>query len=333
MEYEILYEIKKGQNNTRFLIKDVGEIEKYHSVKLPNDKNYIVGQKINANDFASKIDDVQFKLIWLKNLIEPHLTKYKENVLKIKECGIWEKNNKEYSHVLPKSEMKLNLIDEGYKDKLETTFCEVEKRNAIHEYFAHLNSSQALCFNLFVPIIAEKCFKFIDGNISNNAEAEFEHIEKNSFEKPDNEKEKTNFDFFIQDKTKYFFEVKYTEEKFADTKADERHIKKYEDFYSCRLKEIANELSQEDFFEEYQLWRNICHVKEKDSVVFFVFPRLRTDLEKAVVKAKEKCIEQWRENIKILYVDEIVEELKASDNPKLQKHYTEFYEKYLNISK
>lgn len=331
MEYEILYEIKKGQKNTRFLIKDVGEIEKYHSVKLPNDKNYVVGQKINANDFASKIDDVQFKLIWLKNLIEPHLTKYKENVLKIKECGIWEKNNKEYSHILPKSEMKLNLIDEGYKDQLETTFAEVEKRKQIHKAFSHLNSSQALCFNLFVPIIAEKCFNFIDKNISNNAKTEFEHIETESFEKPDNEKGKTNFDFFIQDETKYFFEVKYTEAKFAGTEADEEHKKKYDDFYSCRLKEMGIELSREDFFEEYQLWRNICHAK--DDVVFFVFPKLRTDLEKAVVTAKEKCDKKCQDKIKILYVDDIVEELEIANNPKLQKHYTEFYEKYLNISK
>ena len=114
----------------------------------------------------------------------------------------------------------------------------------------------------------------INSHISKNATSEFEHIEKNSFETCQ-EKGRTNFDFFIKDDSKkYFFEIKYTEDTFGYvSEIDPTHHQKFNDYYKKQLGIVAPKVSERDFFNNYQLWRNICHVYEnEDSIneVYFV---------------------------------------------------------------
>lgn len=260
--------------------------------------------------------------------IKLQLSDYKINNITL-ECGEW--RGRKYSHILP--DKKQNLITDSYKAELEKFYEDLGSH--IHTYFSHLNSSQALCLNLFAPLIITKRLDLIDKNISETAKAEFEHTEQNSFEKSSNDKDKTNFDFFIQDgSNKYFFELKYTEETFSyvsDYKHDDKHDKKYQEYYKKQMQLVAPNVDEKTFFDSYQLWRNICHVTE--GKVFFVILKDRLDLKSDIEDVKKKCKEEFRDKDKIviLTIEELVKEaLKFKDDEKFYQHYKEFYEKYLN---
>lgn len=260
--------------------------------------------------------------------IKLHLSNYKLNK-GIVECGVYKKNGKKYSHILP--EEKDNLITVSYNDEMNELYEEMKPH--LHQYFSHLSSSQALCFNLFEPLIIEKKLDLIDSSITPDAIAEFEHIEKNSFENCSKDKDKTNFDFFIQDgSNKYFFELKYTEQSFgyvSNYSENDSHDKKYKDYYKAQLAEIAPDIDEKQFFDNYQLWRNVCHVTE--GKVFFVFLKDRKDLERDVEYAKSLCGNEYKNKIESIFIEDIVQKaLKIKENEKIHSHYKEFYDKYLD---
>lgn len=295
--------------------------------KLSNEQHRAVhsDRKLNPNQLK---DFLQPEKNYNEYKIKLHLSNYKLDK-GITKCGIYKKNGKKYSHILP--DERENLIKVSYKEQMEKLY--QENKPHLHMYFSHLSSSQALCFNLFEPLRIEKKLNIIDSSISPDAKSEFEHIEKNSFETCSKDKDKTNFDFFIHDNiSKYFFEIKYTEETFGyvpNYSDNDNHDKKYNDYYKSQLEKIAPTVDEKQFFDNYQLWRNICHVTE--GKVFFVFLKDRIDLENDVEYAKNLCKEEYKESIKCIHIEDIVKKaLLIIDNDKLIAHYKEFFEKYLN---
>ena len=175
--------------------------------------------------------------------IKEHLTNYKKQTLKINDCGVWRRNHKQYyPHILPIKLADKNIINKGCD--LSELLHTIKK----HQGFHHLNSSQALALYLFGPLVKCKRLDIID-NINPLSNSHFEYIE--------DENEGTNFDFFIEDSSanKYFFEVKYSERTFGRTSNDQKHQKKYDQIYIEKLQKISTEVSKEDFFKQYQLWR------------------------------------------------------------------------------
>lgn len=245
-----------------------------------------------------------------------HLSNYKKDALGIFEDGTYK--GKEYSHILPLNKIKENLIQSKYRSELEKTFEGLEKN--IHIYFHHLNSSQALALNLFVPLIKDNKLKNIlslIGDKDSIVDSSFEHIEDNI--------EKTNFDFFIQgEQEKFFFEVKYTESSFASQSIDSSHLKKYLDLYKQRLEKIVD-IDMETFFKGYQLWRNIIYADK--GTVIFVFPKYRSDLEIAVRNAISQ-MKIYKEKVKIIYIEDICDVMEKDDSIQIQEHYIEFKKKY-----
>ena len=71
----------------------------------------------------------------------------------------------------------------SYEENLKKLYDDIDRENGIHKYFAHLTSSQALCFNLFYPLCMEKYFNLIDKRCTEATKFAFEHVEDNSFEK------------------------------------------------------------------------------------------------------------------------------------------------------
>ena len=65
-----------------------------------------------------------------------------------KNDGNW--RGKFYPHILPKEKKDLNII-EGIRNDFWPYLNKTDIK--LHQYFHHLNSSQALCFNLFFPLI------------------------------------------------------------------------------------------------------------------------------------------------------------------------------------
>lgn len=78
-----------------------------------------------------------------------HLTSYKRSILHVNKSGLYK--NKEYEHILAESDLDSNYLPSIRSDATATL--EDVKR---HIYFDHLNSSQAACFNLFVPLSLDK---------------------------------------------------------------------------------------------------------------------------------------------------------------------------------
>ncbi len=78
-----------------------------------------------------------------------HLTSYKEKTLRVTKHGLYKK--KEYEHILTEIDLDLNYLPSIRTDAI-LSLADVKK----HVYFDHLNSSQAACFNLFVPLSLDK---------------------------------------------------------------------------------------------------------------------------------------------------------------------------------
>ena len=247
--------------------------------------------------------------------VKKHLAKYKENKLGIKECGEWWKNHKQYGHILPFDKKYENIINSSFNKQLKALL----EADSLHLGFHHLNSSQALALNLFGPLVVTNRLNLIDSNIT-TSKGLFEYIE--------NQQENTNFDFFIDNSPakNYYFEVKYTESYFGKARDDKRHKQKYIEIYEPKLESIAN--ITEEFYQEYQLWRNIIYAQK--GIVNFVLPKFRDDLITTVEKAKERIINKALSNrVRILTIDDLVERCKKI--PELKEHYTEFEKKYLDF--
>lgn len=254
--------------------------------------------------------------------IYQHLAEYKRNVLGITENGEWRK--KPYKHILPKEHLNKNLIQSKYyNDLLNLT---KDPSITLHKGFHHLNSSQALCFNLFVPMIEENAFQPLFDLISINDDFKY-----HKFEYIFDYKENTNFDFFIEGKnTKYFFEVKYTEANFGsaanDKKQKHKHEIKYNNIYKERLAKITN-ISMEIFFRDYQLWRNLIYTDQ--GIVVFVIPEFREDLHEKINDAKSKM--KNYQNVEVLFIEKICKTYQQINIGEFESHYSEFYNKYFAI--
>lgn len=252
--------------------------------------------------------------------IKSHLKAYKNNTLGIIEDGIYKGNNLSYGHILPDYRKYENITANYRKDfikYLQTT------KIKLHKDFHHLNSSQALCFNLFFPFIVENKFSILFkclGVIDNVKNCELEYIE--------DQNEFTNYDFYINgEKAKYYFEVKYTEKRFDDEEMDVSHIKKYESIYKDKLAKIGN-IKIEYFFENYQIFRNILNAV--NGIVVFIIPNQRKDLYERLVEVKSKV--NCQNTIYILPIEDIIKMAVSNDMDRFKSSFIEFREKYLTTA-
>ena len=325
---KLLFKIKQGNNKSRFLVKKEGE---YKSVLISNDENLFVGMDIDENSYTIEPVNEKWKMKYEKYCgstknIKSHMIKYKNENPKMKNLswGTWA--GRQYEHILPENSRILNLIDGAFFEKEKEIYKHLESRKELHKGFGNLNSSQAFAINLFVPIIQNKDLykSFVD-------ESDIGEIKLDDFEKVLIKEEGTQLDFYLEtDRKKYTFEIKYSENAFGDTERDAAHEIKYNEIYKARLLNCVDNLSEDDFFEEYQLWRNICFAAEGYEVRF-VFPSFRKDLADKVIKARERCKEEIKERIDFIYVDDFISKMKKSKDENLRKHYSEFEEKYLNL--
>lgn len=262
-----------------------------------------------------------------------HLALYKIERLGIHENGIWKRNRMPYPHILPEALQQLNILEPFRKEFLK--YLDSQKGGLrLHSDFHHLNSSQAMCFNLFFPLV-------MNGHQHINRLLTVLGVQGTDvvefyFEKVLDPKEETNFDFFIRFASgrRLLFELKLTEGEFASVKADPRHKAKHADLYRQR---IAGKLNQEYqdgplFFHNYQLIRNISYLrKEYDDVLFVIFPKRNDALAATNILAIPSV--ELRDNVKLLHLEHVVAELLSAcrESSALFDHYKMFKEKYINI--
>ena len=276
-----------------------------------------------------------------KQRIYAHLSHYRQDVLGIHECGTW--RNRKYSHILP-----IHLKEKNILETIGSSFWDYAQKcssgdkymnDNLHRCFHHLNSSQAMCFNLFYPFLLKKEWlddlaRLLIGEHNDGVEmAEFEHIE--------DAEEGTNFDFFIRLKSgqRIFFECKFTEEEFGQAMDDERHQLKLKKIYRPMLQEkvIPEVLEPSVFFKNYQLLRNISHINpENRDHLFIIFPRgnsgIISPLDEKVKAIDQLLLEGMKQSVTVLYLEDLVENIKKSlisKDSQMSKHWRLFEGKYL----
>jgi len=263
-----------------------------------------------------------------------NLIQYKKEVLNVSEKGINGNDGpkRRYGHILPARLEKLNIIEHYRDDFFNSGYAAIKN----HECFHHLNSSQALCINLFFPLIAEgrmdlylELLNLPMVEIVNPA-FEFESdIEQGG-------RRKTNFDLYFEilRQLRIYFEIKYTEQVFGSAKNDQSHRDKFEKTYLPLL--IDNPFIREEykelapFLENYQILRNLVHIRD-DSMVVFLYPRANKEIHKqALLAADEMVTDRGKKRLKLLALEETVQHIKSSlESGRLKRHFDEFEEKYL----
>lgn len=260
-----------------------------------------------------------------------HLAEYKANRLGVREAGVYRKTGRAYQHLLPSTLQYLNLLE-----FIRAEFRDYLRRHPavrLHPDFHHLNSSQALTFNLFYPylnaggeagrLIAQVLG--IDGNIQ---EWHFEYI-------PDAE-EGTNVDVAWQnsDDTWAFCEVKLSESEFGSAKPDQRHEEKFREIYSPRLHGLVDErlLEFKEFRRYYQLLRNISLLAtHSDSHVVFLIPEQNSALSPALNAVLGSLAASVQHRVHIAYLEKVLLSIKNQStlNPELKVYAAQLQEKYV----
>jgi len=226
------------------------------------------------------------------------------------EQGKWK--NFLYDHILPINQNEKNIIAE-----IRSEFWSFFKLNNIklHQYFHHLNSSQALCFNLFFPLFHYDK-DFLNYVLTNSMGINNGNIVNCEFEKILDSREFTNFDFYIEhlNEKRTLFEIKYTEKEFATTKGGKGHVMKYERIYKPRLERILKpEFINQDFvFSNYQIVRNLSYIDENTTVVF-LFPKANLDLQYTEKFISEIVLPNYINQVKIIYLENLTLQILNSN--------------------
>ncbi|MDH5202484.1 MAG: hypothetical protein OEW69_04420, partial [Nitrospirota bacterium] len=191
--------------------------------------------------------------------LKQHLAIYKKTHLGIAEDGIWKKNGKRYNHILPEQLKSFNILE-----TIRSEFWAFKRRNPeikLHADFHHLNSSQAMCFNLFFPFLGMPNYNVT--HLLHAVNLPVAKLRSWSFERILDEAEGTNFDLCLEFESggRTLFEVKLSESGFARATCDKRHKEKLEFIYRPALegKVTPNCLEPAVFFKNYQLLRNVTY--------------------------------------------------------------------------
>ncbi len=258
-----------------------------------------------------------------------HLAKYKKDNFKLND-GCWKKNNKTYPHLFCVEDIKFNYL-EGYREEIKKYID--NNKIKLHSDAHHLNSSQVMCFNFFIPLIIEKKLEQILKYVGIDDLINYSSIcfEKDGFE-AEFGRVPTSFDFYFEtsNKKKIYFEIKYTESEFGKTKINKS---KFESVYNKRIN-ILNKKYQtlEMFFNNYQIFRNLVHINQ-DSYVFFLLPKDNKKIFNQAQQVKSEFLDlKYHNKFSILEWKDINSYLLSNNlgNQRISSHLTDFNTKYLS---
>lgn len=260
--------------------------------------------------------------------LNAHLVDYKNKHLGRLDPGTFRDSDRRYEHILPKDQAWLNIL-EPYRHDIQQ-YLAARSEITLHQYFHHLNSSQAFAFNLFFPY-------FEKGGATQLLSAMDCPVDLLSWE-PEcvvDKEEGTNVDVTWQtSSTRTFCEVKLSEQEFGTAKNDERHRAKLERIYRPGLADACSPewLQPESFFQNYQLFRNVWLIaREPASRLVFLLPRANTRIWQQLGAFLSLLSEPLVTRIQVIAVEDVVDSLTAaSDLPPALRSYTALLrEKYV----
>lgn len=251
-----------------------------------------------------------------------HLGNYKRDILEILEPVL--RGGKEYHHILPPSRRQENIVPSS-RERFWRYATENELVPELHRDFHHLNSSQAFAFNLFFPVFENQpatnvvldLVGFSHGPVRWQFEAE-----------PDDE-EKTNFDVLGDTGSgRLLVEIKFTEQEFGTCKLNDGRKDKRSRIYRPRLigKIPALFLDDGEFSKNYQLLRNLSHLKPGDRLLLIV-PKGNTRTFDQAVKFRDAVLGKWKEAVLVVSAEELIDRLARI--PAISTTISEIRRKYL----
>lgn len=250
--------------------------------------------------------------------VKKHLVDYKKNVLGIEKNGLYK--GEEHEYILP-GKIENNFLGDTYL--LYSEYCNGEKLN---KYCNHLNSSQIMCMNFFLPLLENE--EIMDKIVAKVLNIDIEDLgERVDYFCNAMHDEKNQFDLYLKYSSGYriYLESKYTEEKFrsfSNQDKDEYWEKYYKEF--LQKSRYLKDLKKDDFYKDYQLYRDIGLIQGDKDYVIFLYPFDNERIEKKLEDFKyENVIEKdWNT---ITYTI-----LKMVKDTELDEYYREFSRKYLN---
>jgi len=275
--------------------------------------------------------------------LRAHLAKYKFRVLRVLESGLWKGARTgvlaKRPYVLPPESLRLNILA-PFRERFWAEFDGGEGSEArapqLQRDFAHLTSSQAMCFNLFYPLVVDRAWarSFVQGVLGLKDAAP----KTLAFEYAEDPEEGTHFDFFIELERggKVYLETRLCELGFGSTELDERHREKLAKIYAPRLAPLVEQkwLEPEAFFRRYQLLRSLCYLDKPQNLLFIVLPQANDPLRKALQVLPEITERALKDRVRVLHLEEVIEKVKPllrGRDEALKAHYREFEEKYLAV--
>jgi hypothetical protein len=247
-----------------------------------------------------------------------HLARYKKSRLGVDEPGLFERTGKPYSHILPSRLRRLNLL-EAIRAEFEA-YRSVHPSIRLHRDFHHLNSSQALAFNLFFPYLDA-------GGAAASALARSMHApaptDQWHFEHVPDPAEGTNVDVAWRavGGAWTLCEVKLSEGDFGATKPDARHKKKLESVYRKRLLQLVQPelLELNTFCRNYQILRNVSFLESASvSDVVFLVPSGNEALSKSFRRVEKLLNPAVRKRVHLVLLEDVLRSLCADS--KLPSH-------------
>lgn len=260
--------------------------------------------------------------------MKSHLAIYKVKKLGVEDNGLWNRNQKQYPHILPMARRELNLLESIRKD----FWAGFSKSGVkLHRDFHHLNSSQAMCLNLFYPFVQETVGSEA---LLSTLGLPVQPIEAWQFEYEPEPEERTNFDFYLKlpGGCQVYFELKLTESKFGAARDDANHRRKLEDIYGPHLEGLVEQCALQPafFFKHYQLLRNVSYLASGPNYVFLIFPYENIELRPAIDEVRSVMTKKAVDRMRVIYLEDFVSGLAAHSLPEsLDKHMRLFTEKYL----
>lgn len=263
--------------------------------------------------------------------LQKHLTAYKSSRLGVREAGIFLHKGKEvrHGHILPKDLKWLNIL-EPFRSEIRA-YLNARSEIRLHQYFHHLNSSQAFALNLFFPFFEGGASSALLRALGTNGSVSewFPELV------PDAD-EGTNVDISWKDTSGSwtFCEVKLSEQEFGKATGEERHYSKLEKTYGPVLRPYCpSELLQpKAFFANYQILRNIwLAAREPTSSIVFLLPTHNEALWEPLLKMKASLDPSLASRIHLAKIEHVLHSLATDKSvpPRLSWYAQLLSEKYV----
>lgn len=259
--------------------------------------------------------------------LQVQLAEYKRRELLITEDGLWTQNSRPYPHILPAALSDMNLCAPLRQELLEL----IKERPSWkkHRDFHHLNSSQAMCWNVMMPALllpgGFEHLRFAMGLPSSIRDMDFEVV-------PD-AAEFTNFDSVIhlEDGGTAFVEAKLTEREFGTAVRNGQREAKRTEMYAPRLLgKVAPQLLEEAaFYAHYQLLRNLSHLNTPADRLVLLLPRASAGLVGQADSFISLVQPPWRAQVSLLSVEDLIQRMATRTEGTGRLHYDDCKRKYI----